>query len=250
MTIPRIYYPHPLKTGLLATLDESSSRHLLTVLRLKIGAPLEIFNGQGGAYASVLHACQKKLAVIQTGEWLSTERESPLKIHLGQAISRGERMDYTVQKSVELGVHQITPLFTERCGVQLRVDRAENRVQHWQKIAISASEQCGRCQVPPIENPRSLTEFFAQTTGLRFICSPCDDLKIFPEYSKLISQITLLIGPEGGFSPPEIGQAQQAGFIPLSLGPRILRTETAAVVALTLLQNRWGDLRSSMFGCL
>lgn len=242
MTIPRIYFPHPLVPTQLITLDEPSSRHLLTVLRLKIGESLQIFNGEGGMYSARLQDCQKKLAVVQIKEFIAADCESPLKIHLGQAISRGERMDYTVQKSVELGVHSITPLFTERCGVQLNAERADNRRQHWQKIAVSASEQCGRCQVPEIANPQSLTDFFNQTTGLRFICSLSDTPQILPPLSTTISELTLLIGAEGGFSPPELHQAQQAGFIFLSLGPRILRTETAAVVAITLLQNRWGDL--------
>lgn len=242
---PRIYYPHPLTSSALITLDESASRHLLTVLRLKIGESLQIFNGAGAAYSAKLQACQKKLAVIAVGEFINGERESPLAIHLGQVISRGERMDFSVQKSVELGVHQITPLFSERCGVHLSAERAKNRVQHWQGIAISASEQSGRCRVSTVNQPQSLTHFLAQTSGHRFICSPFDSPQILPKLSGPITQITLLIGPEGGFSPQEILQAQQAGFYSLSLGPRILRTETAAVVAMTLLQSHWGDLAQS-----
>lgn len=241
---PRIYYPHPLKAANLITLDESASRHLLTVLRLKIGEPLQIFNGQGGAYSAKLQATQKNRAIIEVGEFIANELESPLKIHLGQAISRGERMDFTVQKSVELGVNKITPLFSERCGVQLKDDRVENRVQHWQKIAIGASEQCGRCQVPEIAHPQSLTDFFTQTANdkYRFICSLFATPQILPELPAPVSRIILLIGPEGGFSPYEIEQAQQAGFYSLSLGPRILRTETAAIAAMTLFQHLWGDL--------
>lgn len=235
MALPRVYYPHPLKPGALITLDEQSSRHLLTVLRLKTGEPLQLFNGEGGAYCAHLQESQKKRAVIAVGEFIAVECESPLRIHLGQAISRGERMDYTVQKSVELGVNRITPLLTARA------QRAGNRVSHWQKIAVSASEQCGRCRVPAVENPQSLTEFFAQAEGLRFICSLFNTPQILPEFAGPVTQITLLVGPEGGFSPEEIQQAQQAGFYPFSLGPRVLRTETAALVALTLLQSRWGD---------
>lgn len=240
-SIPRIYFPHPLKSATRIILDDPSSRHLLTVLRLHIGEPLQIFNGEGGAYSATLQACEKKRAVIALGEFISIDTESPLAIHLGQAISRGERMDYTVQKSVELGVAEITPLFTERCGVQLNAERQENRVQHWQKIAISAAEQSGRCRVPIIHQPQSLTNFLAQTSGVGFICSPAES-QTFPELPATLQALTLLIGPEGGFSPPEIRQAHQSGFHSLSLGPRILRTETAAVVALSLLQTHWGDL--------
>lgn len=243
MTLPRIYYPHPLQSAVVITLNQAASHHLLTVLRLKIGESLHIFNGEGGAYSAVLTNCQKKLAVITVKEFVAAERESPLVIHLGQAISRGERMDYTVQKSVELGVNRITPLFTERAGVQLNAERAQNRVAHWQKIAINASEQCGRCRIAAIDNPQTLTEFFAQATGLRLICSLFAAPQILPPLAIPVTQITLLIGPEGGFAPHEIERAQQAGFYPLSLGPRILRTETAAAVSLTLLQNYWGDLQ-------
>ena len=238
----RIYYPHLLKNNIIVTLDEQASRHLLTVLRLKIGEPLQIFNGEGGAYSAVLHAVAKKRAVVALGAWLDTERESPLSIHLGQAISRGERMDFSVQKSVELGVTEITPLFTERCGVQLTAERALNRVQHWRNIAVSASEQCGRCRVPSINRPQTLTDFCNLPFELGFICSPGDSAENLPDPPPIVNRITLLIGPEGGFSPQEIQQARQAGFHPQSLGPRTLRTETAAIVAISLLQSRWGDL--------
>ncbi len=241
MSLPRVYSPQYLKIGLLINIDEAASRHLLTVLRLSIGDSLQIFNGEGGAYAARLQACQKKSAQIQIGEFLAIDRESPLKIHLGQAISRGERMDYTIQKSVELGVDKITPVFSERCGVQLKGERIENRVQHWQKIAISASEQSGRCHVPKIENPVSFDKFITEAKGWRFICNP-ENASSLNDLSAKISEATLLIGPEGGFSAQEIQQACQSEFYSLSLGPRILRTETAAVVALTLLQNQWGDL--------
>ncbi len=240
---PRIYYPHPLKTDVFITLDESASRHLLTVLRLQIGEPLQIFNGEGGAYSAKLHAVSKKRAVVVLESWLDIERESPLSIHLGQAISRGERMDFTVQKSVELGVTEITPLFTERCGVQLTAERALNRVQHWRNVAISASEQCGRCRAPLVNKPQSLTDFLNQPSELAFICSPIDSTGNLPDLPSTVARITLLIGPEGGFSPQEMQQARKVGFHALSLGPRILRTETAAVVAMSLLQSRWGDLR-------
>lgn len=244
---PRIYFPHPLKTSAQIELDESISRHLLTVLRLNIGETLQIFNGEGGAYLAVLKSIQRKHAIVELGEWIADEVESPLSIHLGQAISRGERMDYSVQKSVELGVTEITPLFAERCGVQLNKERQGNRLHHWQKIAISAAEQSGRCRVPIVNPPQNLIDFLASTTRIGFICTPkagsrdlrCETMATLPDK---LSAVTVLIGPEGGFSPQEIQQAERAGFHTLSLGSRILRTETAAVVAISLLQHRWGDV--------
>lgn len=227
----------------LVTLDEPTSRHLLKVLRLEIGAPLQLFNGHGGEYAANLASIKKNTAVIEVKEFSNIARESPLQIHLGQAISRGERMDYAIQKSVELGVSRITPLITERCGVHLNQERAKNRVQHWQKIAISACEQSGRCVIPPVENPHEYTNFLAANTGIGFICSPFSTEQVFPPIPANTKSITLIIGPEGGFTPTEVHQAQQAGFNPLVLGPRILRTETAPIVAITLLQSRWGDIK-------
>jgi 16S rRNA (uracil1498-N3)-methyltransferase len=238
---PRIYYPYPIKCHELVTLDEPASRHLLTVLRLRPGDDLQIFNGEGGAFLAKLHTIQKKLAVVAVGDWLDAECESPLFVHLGQGISRGERMDFTVQKSVELGVSQITPLFTQRCGVQLNAERAQNRVQHWRNIAISASEQCGRCQVPKINAPQSFAHFLASATGLKIICTP-DQPSVKMQNLEKVSQVCLLIGPEGGFSSEEVDQAIQSGFYAMSLGPRILRTETAAIVTLALLQSLWGDI--------
>lgn len=238
----RIYVSSPLRLGELITLNEAASHHLLTVLRKPIGADLQIFNGQGGFYKAYLHEIRKKCAVIFLKEWIDEERESPLQIHLGQGISRGERMDFAVQKSVELGVHAITPLITERCGVQLKAERSQNRVQHWQKIAISASEQCGRCRVPVISASQNFNEFLSHSADLKIICGFFETTPPIPNLIKAPCTINLLIGPEGGFSPVEMEQALQNDFIPFSLGPRILRTETAALIAITLLQARWGDL--------
>lgn len=240
--IPRIYYPHPLSASTLITLDEPVSRHLLTVLRLHPGASLQLFSGDGGAYEAQLQAIQKKRAVIAVGAWVNAEVESPLAIHLAQAISRGERMDFTVQKSVELGVTQITPLLTARCGVHLNEERSQNRVRHWRSIAISASQQSGRCHVPDINPPCDFSDFLTTADGLKFICTPCKYSKPLPDRVPPVSRISLLIGPEGGFSAAETAQAEQMGFYPLQLGPRILRTETAAIVAITFLQSRWGDI--------
>lgn len=240
MPIPRIFHPISLNPTASVTLDEAASRHLLTVLRLRIGEPLAVFNGQGGEYRAVLRAVQKKLAVIEVGERQARDCESPLRIHLGQGISRGERMDYAVQKSVELGVHAITPLTTARCGIQRDAKRAGKRSSHWQKVAISASEQSGRCYVPPVFEPQPLAMFLSQASGLRLICVPGQ--KSHLEEKPKEGCVTVVIGPEGGFTEEEIAQAETMGFQRFSLGPRILRTETAPVAAIACLQSLWGDI--------
>ncbi len=242
MSIPRVYFPFPLQSGNLISLDEATSRHLLTVLRLRTGESLQIFNGEGGYYSAKLDSLQKKQALVLVEDFHASQRESPIEIHLGQAISRGERMDLVMQKSVELGVAKITPLMTERCGAPMKGERSDNRIQRWQKIVISAVEQCGRCQVPPVYPAETLTQFLAKAEGLKLICSFTASQIELAKTTLSDGKVTLLIGPEGGFSPSEIQQAQQAGFHPLSLGPRILRTETAAIVALSVIQHHLGDL--------
>jgi 16S rRNA (uracil1498-N3)-methyltransferase len=239
---PRIFYPYPLQEQSIITLNEAASHHLLSVLRLKIGESLKIFNGEGGSFSAKLQACRKKTAVIEINQFDPAETESPLAIHLGQVISRGERMDFTIQKSVELGVHEITPLISERCGVRLSEERLENRLEHWKKIAISASEQSGRCRVPEIHPVKNFSEFLQQSADLRFICHPFSPYETKLEIDKSVHYVTLIIGPEGGFSEFEIKRAKEAGILSFWLGPRILRTETAAIVGLTKLQSIWGDL--------
>ncbi len=167
--------------------------------------------------------------------------ESPLRTHLGQALSRGERMDWAIQKAVELGVSEITPLFTERCEVKLQGERADKRQAHWQQIAVSACEQCGRSSVPVIHPPMALHDWLsALQVDVRLVLHHRteQDLQSLPAPESA----ALLIGPEGGLSAGEIAQAEQAGFHAARFGPRVLRTETAPVVALTMLQHLWGDV--------
>lgn len=240
MPICRIFHTEGLHPAAILALNEAASRHLLTVLRLRVGEPLILFNGQGGEYRAVLRGIQRKTALVEVGEWLARDCESPLRIHLGQGISRGERMDYAVQKSVELGVHSITPLATARCGAQRDAQRAASRASHWQKVAISACEQSGRCYVPSVAAPQSFSTFLSQASGLRLICVPGQQSSL--EDKPEDWRVTVAIGPEGGFTEEEIAQAEAAGFQRFSLGPRILRTETAPVVAIACLQSMWGDL--------
>ncbi len=238
MQIPRIHLPAPLSSGKRLDLDRQAARHILTVLRLKPGAPLIIFDGQGNAHQATL----EESAQVAIGQPLNDETESPLQIHLIQAISRGERMDYVIQKAAELGVYKITPVLTQRCMVKPKGDRAAKRLQHWQGIAISACEQCGRNRLPVLN---AITTLDAALSGpennLKLVLDPTGKNSL-SNLTPPVKSVTLLIGPEGGLTDKEVRQAQQSEFIRLRMGPRILRTESAAVAALSALQALWGDL--------
>lgn len=238
----RIYHPNTVNTGLTVLLDVNASHHLLQVLRKKTGDRFIIFNGQGGEFDATLVSANKKTACIEIGAFHEKNTESDLKIHLGQAISRSERMDYAIQKSVELGVADITPLITEYCQIQLSQERFAKRVTHWHMIAVSAAEQSGRCVVPTVHPPILFSEWIKKNNEIKIICCPRHNKNNFSRDNKM-QNIALTIGAEGGFSDREVQAASQENFIVMPLGPRILRTETAAVVALTLLQSQWGDLK-------
>lgn len=241
MRIPRIHHAAPLATAISVELDDSAANHVARVLRLAIDAPLILFDGTGGEYEAVIETIDKRRVVARILAHHAREREAPLELWLAQGISRGERMDYAVQKAVEIGVSRIVPLFTERCGVQLTGERLDKRAQHWQAVAISACEQCGRNRLPEIAAPRSLRVWLAETSpALRLVLDPEADTTL-SSLGAPTGAVTLLIGPEGGLADEEIAYAKQAGYVGLRLGPRILRTETAAVAALSALLARWGD---------
>lgn len=249
MRNPRIYHPAPLHAGDTVVLGEQASQHLLRVLRLPPGAPVTLFNGHGGEYDGELGAPHGKLATVDVTCFIDCSRESPLHITLCQGISRGERMDYTLQKAVELGVAEILPLFTERCEVRLRDDRLDKRVAHWQALIISACEQSGRTAVPELHRPLELTEWLNQTHRTanasdtpKLVLDPQADMSMPNLTPPGNAAVTVLIGPEGGLSVTEIHTATEHGFTAIRLGPRILRTETAPVAILAALQSRWGDL--------
>ncbi len=242
MRCPRIYQNQQYTLNETITLDENALGHTIKVLRLTNGDEITLFNGNGNDYQAQLCDVTKKSAnaLILT----STKRasESPLNIHLGQGISRGDRMDFTLQKSVELGVNTITPLFTERCGVKLNKERLAKKVEQWQKIVISACEQSGRSSIPEVKQPILLSEWLAQPTqALKLNLHPkaTHSIMSLPNENK---HVRLLVGPEGGLSDTEITQANNLNFIDVLLGPRVLRTETAALTAITALQCRYGDL--------
>jgi 16S rRNA (uracil1498-N3)-methyltransferase len=243
MRLHRLHIDNEITTGASISLPAERVNYLVKVLRLKPGSELLVFNGQGGEYQATLIEAGKRSAVIKIGTFIDREAESPLDIVLLQAISKGERMDYTIQKAVELGVHRIVPVFSQRSVVQLKGERLTRKQSHWQQIAVSACEQCGRNRVPAIEIPQTLTQV------LEFHNRDSPGLILDPESGRGIEQlpdqgtsISLLIGPEGGLSAEEVDLARRSGFTGIRLGPRILRTETAAVTAISILQVRWGDL--------
>ncbi|HEY9201476.1 MAG TPA: 16S rRNA (uracil(1498)-N(3))-methyltransferase [Gammaproteobacteria bacterium] len=237
----RIYQHAELASGSSVSLDKVASNHLLRVLRLRQGDEFILFNGNGREYPSKLQIAGKT-AVAQIYNELETARESCLQLHLYQGISKGERMDFAIQKAIELGVSEITPLFCERTVVSLKGDRLDKKLQHWQGIAISACEQSGRNHIPPIHSAQTFSQALAaDSTQLRLMLEPTADqplASLQPENNA----VSIYIGPEGGFSDNEIIQAQNSGLRGISLGPRILRTETAALAAVTACQLLWGDL--------
>ncbi len=242
MRIHRIFEPQELSCGRKLELNSDSANHVGRVLRLQAGEQLWLFNGQGGQYLAEILAASKKSVTVELKEFDDSNSESPLAIHLGQVISRGERMEFVIQKAVELGVTQITPLFSERCGVKLTGERLEKKIAQWQKIAVSACEQCGRNKVPAINSAIWLKEW---------VCVESEEIKLTlhprAEYSintlpQPTAGLRLLIGPEGGFSDEELQLTEAVNFTQTLLGPRVLRTETAALTAITALQCRFGDL--------
>lgn len=219
-------------------------RYVGKVLRLRAGDELIVFNGDSGAFDATLQTIGRSSASIKTGTRHETATESPLNVHLVQGISRGERMDFVVQKATELGVKRISPVLTERGVVKLDESRAQKRREHWQKVAESACEQSGRIRPPLVDAPMHLKTWLGQKTvnaDVDIILRP-DAATPLTSIAAPASKICVLIGPEGGFSDGEYDDASAAGFTAASLGPRILRTETAAVTALAVAQSLWGDL--------
>lgn len=242
MRVPRIYLPITLIPDTHVELDENSAHHVRNVLRLKEGNSLRIFNGRGGEYAAILTLVSKKSVTLAVGGESHSNTESPLPIHFGLAISRGERMDFAIQKSVELGVSTICPILTERCVVKMDEHRSIQKQLHWQRIATNASEQSGRVRVPEIRQPVSLNSWLEYARDLKIFLDPSAAQSL----NRLAAPrcVYLLSGPEGGFTGHERDLAISVGFIAVNLGPRILRTETAALAGITLIQALWGDLCS------
>ncbi len=240
MRVSRIFQDMPLQCGNQIELDEDGSHYVRTVLRLKKGSNVVVFNGQGGEFqGNILEASRQRVA-ISILDRIDKDVESNLKVNLGLSISKGSRMDYAIQKAVELGAHAITPLISERTVVKLTKEKKTQKIKHWQKIVNHAAEQCGRTMVPAVQNVQLLFEWTSQQTGTRVFLDP-NSTANFSSLELKRPMITLLAGPEGGFSQQEKQRVKDSGFISVQLGKRILRSETAALAALAAVQTIWGD---------
>jgi len=239
--IPRIYQDQTLAVDQSLLLDAAASNHVARVLRLSENAHLILFNGKGGQYQAHITQLTKHQVAVQIDTFMEHEVESLLTIHLGQGISRGDKMDTTLQKAVELGVTTITPLLTQHCQIKHSNAQLQKKVAHWQKIIISACEQCGRNKIPALSFPQSLDDWLAPLSkATNLVLNPTGDTlltNINPEQGP----INLLIGPEGGLAQSELDKCKPFNFHQVKLGPRILRTETAAISTISIIQALWGD---------
>jgi 16S rRNA (uracil1498-N3)-methyltransferase len=240
MRVSRLYVSLPLNLNVQIELDDDSGHYVRTVLRLKQDDMIVLFNDTGGEYTCELSEVSRKSVRIAVKSWSDRSVESPLHVTLGLGISRGDRMDLSVQKAVELGANKITPIMTERCVVQLKGEKKLQRLQHWQKIVQHATEQSGRTVLPELAEIAALQNWVSQQHGLKLFLDPYAETSVM-QLQPGNMQVTMLTGPEGGFTDQERSIAKAAGFIPVRLGSRILRTETAAIAALAAVQMLWGD---------
>ena len=240
MRVSRIFVADALNCGQQLELDEDAAHYIRSVLRLQQGQRLIVFNGQGNEYAGELAEVSRKRVSLKITELIERDVESPLLVRLGMGISRGDRMDWAVQKAVELGVAQLTPLVTERCVIKFNDAKKQQRLQHWRHIVQHAAEQSGRTRLAELTEICELRDWAGQQTGLRVFLDPFAEQRL-ADLGNDNQEITLLSGPEGGFSATERQLAVAAGFIPARMGARILRTETAVLAALAAVQTLWGD---------
>lgn len=243
--MPRFYCPPPLPTSGAFDLPPDAAHHAARVLRLREGDPVQIFDGAGNECHGVIGESGGKRVLVNGMIAVHSDRESPLKVLLAQALAGSEKMDWVVQKATELGVAEIQPVDTERSVARLSAERAAKRLEHWQQVAISACEQCGRNVVPKILAPLDIMVWLQQmqkVSGARFILLP-DGAASLHAQAKPQGRVALLIGAEGGFARAESDAALRCGFIPVRIGARVLRTETAAIAGLAALQTLWGDFQ-------
>jgi 16S rRNA (uracil1498-N3)-methyltransferase len=238
----RVFLQQSLSVNDIVSLPKDKAHHLTHVLRMKTGDEIKLFNDSGNEFDAIITGLTKKNALAEIKREHRVENESPLKITLCLAISRGQHMDYSIQKAVELGANKIVPLMSEFSNVKLQGDRIQNKMSHWQGIIINATEQCGRCHLTQLDSPIPFNEYLDKNES--DIC-----LILHPGSQKAMSSITMdnqsltiMIGPEGGFSESEIKMSIDKETIPVSIGPRVLRAETAVVTALSNAQQLWGDL--------
>ena len=234
---PRLYVDAELRPGAKLALPGNSAHHAARVLRLREGDPVVLFDGRGGEYDARLFMPGRGQAVAEIGDWREVERESPLAVTLVQAVSSGEKMDFTIQKAIELGVAAIQPVLTAKSVVRLNAEREAKKLAHWKRIAIAACEQCGRNRIPEVREPVALDRYQAPA-GTKILLSPAGTGKLA---GLATGPLALAAGPEAGFSAEEEQLLLRAGFEAVRLGPRILRTETAALAALAALNALAGD---------
>jgi 16S rRNA (uracil1498-N3)-methyltransferase len=240
--LSRLYFPGDIPAHGVFNAPAEQAHHVAHVLRLAPGEAIVVFDGRGREYPATIERIAKSGVTVRVGEASLVDRESPLPVTLAQGISSGDRMDYTIQKAVELGVHTIQPLATERSVVRLSSERAVKRVAHWQAVAVAACEQCGRNRVPDVLPVAPLTNWLVRIAAdVRRLTLMPDAPRALREIGRPSAPVVLLVGPEGGLAPREDADAQGAGFEPVRLGPRVLRTETAALAALAAMQTLWGD---------
>lgn len=242
MSSPRFFSDVPLTSNSAITLPPTAANHAIKVLRLQVGDTLRLFNGDGHDYSAEIVDIRKNAVIVNTGQATQINNEPALKITLAQGISAGDRMDFTIQKSVELGIHAIQPISCQRSVVKLAGERADKRREHWQNVAISACEQSGRAFLPEVGPALSLAKWLASAPpfATRITLDPLASMRLqdlpIPQ-----GPVCLLIGPEGGLTGEEIAMAASQGFTGVRLGPRILRTETAALATLAAIHTLWGD---------
>lgn len=244
MRLTRVYCESPLVAGTEVVLPASAANHVARVLRLRAGASVVAFDGSGSDFSCEIVAIEGDRVRVRVGGSTEGRRESPLAVTLVQAVSRGERMDLTLQKATELGVCAVAPVFSLRSVVRLDERQAAAKLRHWQAVVTSACEQCGRSVLPRVHAPLELGRYLAESPrdGLRLVPSPGASESL-AGLGDVPERVELLVGPEGGFEESELLGAERSGFRPVRLGPRVLRTETAGIVALAVLQSLWGDLR-------
>lgn len=243
MRLPRDFVGLNLVTGSTIELPADTSHYFQTVLRLKDGASVLLFNGQGGEYLAIL-VSSGRVKQARIVEHRAQEVEAPIKVHLIQALAKGEKLDWVMQKATELGVAAITPIATARCDVRLVPDRINRKHEHWEQVVVNACAQCGRNRIPTVHAPVSLDDWINENdtaNATRIVLTPDHRFLPLGALDPPKDWIFLVVGPEGGLTDSEIDQLHTAGYISVALGPRILRTETAACAALSAIQTLWGD---------
>jgi len=245
MTAPRFLSPARLApefAGRTIELHESVAHHATRVLRLAVGDALTLFDGTGGEYAATLVRADRRGATVRIESFVAVDRESPLAVTLAQGIAASDAMEHAIRKATELGATAIQPLVTARSAPLPSGERGERRLAHWRQIAIAACEQCGRNRVPDVLPPQSLVDWLNAWDGRGIVFAP-EAGHSLAALAQPPAPIALLIGPEGGLDASEIRTARERGFHPVRLGPRVLRTETAAVAVMAVVQAMWGDWR-------